>query len=150
MTATTLAHRVARFGAIALLSTATACGGDDGPSGPENVTGTYTLREVNGAAPPATVIEFDDGTSSLKIEILSGTITVNADMTFTATHVVRFTEDNVVVFHGPSPIAGTYTRNGNTLALTTEEGTLTATYANGSLTVVDSEGPAPLTMRYSR
>lgn len=144
---TTLARHVRLITAAALLTTTLACGKDDGPQAPENVTGKYTLQTVNGNPPPVTLIDFSDQTGSYKLELLGGWVSVNANGTFTEEHSWRETENGVVTSEGPESGSGTYTRNGNTLTFVAATGeTTTATYASGVLTVTDG----PFTARYSR
>jgi hypothetical protein len=125
------ARSVAMFG-VALLA---ACGGDDkSPAGPgDQVTGTYTLRTVAGRPVPAVLVE-EDG---VKLEVVSGALTLNGDGRFAGTMTLRVTENGTVTTETDGG-GGRYTVDGGSLVLTDEEGErTTATRAGNSITLSD-------------
>jgi hypothetical protein len=111
-----------------------ACGGDN-VTGPKSVAGSYTLRTVNGATLPATY--YQDNTE--KDQFFGGTITLAADHSWTGTLSVDATAipSGASLFHGPVPIHGTYSLNGNTVNLTDGENALsfTGTVTGGTMTL---------------
>lgn len=148
MTATSLLRRAALCCALALLQLTAACGGgDDAPNAPENIAGTYTMRTVNGNPPPATLVEFADETGSYKLEILSGSITLEQGGTFRESHTFRETIDGVVQPTEDEAESGTWVRDGNAVTLRSADGSaIVMTYAAGALTVVQGT----FTVRYTR
>ncbi|HET9777185.1 MAG TPA: lipocalin family protein [Gemmatimonadaceae bacterium] len=120
-----------------------ACGGGAGDSlGPGSLAGTYNLQTVNGKAPPAVLVE--DG--SYKLEVLSGTYTLNADNSYSATASFRETENGVVTPSSESE-TGSYSVHGSAVTFTDSDGfQLDATISGSTMTIV-ADG---LTVRYSR
>ncbi len=114
---------------------AAACGDDDGPTATiDSVAGTYTLRTVNGASVPA-VAE----TTPVRLEILSGSVTLNADRSFTNLLQIRTTDAGTVSTREVR-LAGTYTLSGATLTLTDPaQGQIRAPVADGAITVSDGD-----------
>jgi hypothetical protein len=116
-----------------LLAMLVACGGDKA-TGPEAIAGTYTLRTVNGASVPAVV--FQD--SQEKDELTGGSISLNADKTWSGTLTAKVT-DLTTGASGTfaAPANGTYTSNGGTITLTdSQDGSqLTGTVGGGTLTI---------------
>ena len=132
----------------ALVFTLVACGGDKA-TGPQNVTGTYTLQTVNGVNPPSAVYQ----DTQQKVEVTDGTLNLNANNTWTGTLGGRFTDftvtPNDVIDFARQPLnGGTYTLNGSSLTLNdpTERLVFTGTVSNGTLTLnVDLLGAGQLT-----
>ena len=119
----------------ALVFTLVACGGDKA-TGPQPVTGSYTLRTVNGGSPPSVVYQ----DVQQKVEVTDGTIVLKADNTWQGTlgaHVTNLTTSQVVNLPGLPLDGGTYTLSGNTLTLTdpTEGLTFNGTISNGTMTM---------------
>lgn len=136
----------------ALVFTLVACGGDKA-TGPQTVTGSYTLRTVNGGSPPSVVYQ----DSQQKLEVTDGTFVLAADNSWTGTLGARITNltSNQVLAYPNLPLnGGTYTLNGTSLTLEdpTEGLTFTGTVNNGTLTVnVDLVGAGQFTtLVYSR
>jgi hypothetical protein len=136
----------------ALVFTLVACGGDKA-TGPQTVTGSYTLRSVNGGNPPSTV--YQDGRQ--KLDVTDGTIVLNADKTWKGTLGARITDlttGQVVDMPGLQLNGGTYTLNGSTITLDdpSDELTFTGTATNGTLNMnVDLIGLGQFTtLVYSR
>lgn len=112
----------------------TACGDDDstGP-GSANISGTYTLRTINGSNLPFTVFQV----GADKVEVLSGNVTLTNGGAYTTLSTVRTTLNGVVTTE-PEADAGTYTRNGTAMTLRSNDDgtTVSGTVSNGVLTVV--------------
>ena len=132
----------------ALVFVLVACGGDKA-TGPQTVTGSYTLRTVNGANPPGVVYQ----DTQQKLEVIDGSLNLAANNTWTGTLGGRFTDlttnpSTVTNLPGLPLDGGTYTLSGNTLTLQdpTEGLTFTGTVSNGTLTMnVDLIGFGTLT-----
>ena len=89
---------------LALLLPLAACGDDD-PTGPgAEVTGTYTLQAVAGAALPAAVFP--------GLEVTAGQVVLNADNTQSATINFRETGGGATTPNAQT-INGTYLRTAN-------------------------------------
>ena len=116
---------------------AAACG-DDGPTGSgDPVVGTYTLRTVNGANLPAIVEDDEFG----QLHVLSGSITLAANRTFTNRLRVRLVSDGLDLTE-EATLEGTYTVQGSTITLVdrdVEAEPVTATLGSGTLTFSDGE-----------
>ena len=133
-------RRILATAALALLTfAASACGGDDDPSGPNgSIAGTYTLRTVNGSPPPVTLLEFQD----FKVEVTAASIVMNANNTFSATSTFRETDAGVVTT-STSVCSGTYSLSGSTVTFTEPDsdnedcgGSYTGTWSNGNTLTV--------------
>lgn len=130
--------------AFAVVATS-ACGGDDkkSPTGNNNTTvGTYTLDKVDGGALPVTLFEGDvdvDGeVVNLKIELISGSMTLAANNTFNGSMALRLTIPGAPAQTETAPVSGTYAVTGNSITLTSsdpEDPQVTGTIANGQLLV---------------
>ena len=121
-----------------------ACGGDKATA-PNSIAGGYTLRTVNGVALPATY--YQDNVE--KDQFFGGTITLAADHSWTGTLSVDATAvpSGASLFHGPVPIHGTYSLNGNTVNLTDGENALsfTGTVTGGTMTLAIDLGATQTT-----
>ena len=128
--------------AVAASVLAAACGGDDGPTGRATaVTGTYTLRTANGAPLPALLED-----TPARLEVLSGSLTLDADHTFTNQQRIRTTENGVATIRDVR-LAGTYTVQGAMLTLVDPQaGSTTATRGDDSITL----GSGTVTFVYRR
>ena len=91
-----------------------ACGGDK-TTGPEPISGNYTLQTVNGNAVPA--VFFQD--ASEKDEILAGNINIASNNTWTGGFTLRGTllATGQVMTVSP-PVGGTYSNSNGTITLT--------------------------------
>jgi hypothetical protein len=111
-----------------------ACGGDSA-TGPASVTGSYSLRTVNGANVPAVV--YQDATE--KDEIVSSTISLAGDNSWSGNLTIRGTDltSGVVFPNLTIPIGGTYSLNSGSIKLTDADHQLTfdGTVGGGTLTV---------------
>ena len=130
-----IAARAARTVGVLGVALAAACGGDDkSPAGLDGqVTGTYTLRTVAGRAVPVVLAE-EDG---VKLEVVSGALTLNANGTYAGTMTLRVTEGGVATTETDGG-AGRYAVEGGSLVLTDAEGErTTATRSGNSITISD-------------
>lgn len=93
-----------------LVAFTAACSDSTGPEA--SVTGTYTLRSINGANVP--VVVYQEGT--YREEVQSGSITINSNNTFSATHTIRFV-DGTDSMTATQTCTGTYSRNGSSMTL---------------------------------
>lgn len=100
-----------RLLSILTLTALAACGGDD-PQAPKQLPGTYPLVGVNGRSLPAVVHE----EPGYKLEITAGTITLATSGSFSDSYTIRETIDGVVQ-PDEIPCHGSWTRSGNTVAL---------------------------------
>jgi hypothetical protein len=92
-----------------------ACGGDKA-TGPNAVTGNYTLRTVNGTSLPATFYQDDVE----RDEFLAGNIVLADDHSWTGNLTVKATAipGGDLLFNGPLPISGTYALNASSITIT--------------------------------
>ena len=147
MIATSFLRRAALSCAIALLVTATGCGDDKDPNAPENIAGTYVMRTVNGSPPPVVLADLSDESGTYKLEVLSGSITLERGGAYRETHTFRETIDGEVLPPEELPESGTWVREGSAVTLRTSDGfSIVATYEAGALTLAQG----PFTVRYTR
>lgn len=119
--------------ALALSLAVAACSDSFGP---EPITGTYTLRTVNGMPLPYLAASETIGGVTSKFEVTLGNAVLNADNSFTASITLRQTVGSTVTTT-PTITVGTYTVSGSVLTLRASDGVLTpATLAGGTITVV--------------
>jgi len=100
--------------AMALLLSAlgfAACNLDEGPTfTPSTLNGPFALQVVNGAALPAAV--FDSANPPLRVDALSGVITIKSDNTFSDVTTFRQTLRGVVTTRTVTCV-GTFTAVGS-------------------------------------
>jgi hypothetical protein len=121
-----------------------ACGGDN-VSGPAPITGTYTLRTVNGTTLPATFyqdeIERDD--------FFDGNVALASDNSWTGSFSIRAfaVPGGGLLGSGAVPVSGTYSLNNGSITLSDAAHGLvmTGTVSGGSLTVTADLGAVELT-----
>ena len=105
---------------LTLVILASACGGSDSTGPASNPVGTYRLEAIDGQPLP-----YDLFSS----EIQSGSLTLRADGTYSATTTSRdediFTGE---VTTNTETETGTYSHNGGAIRFTSPEGSLNATY----------------------
>lgn len=100
---------------MALVASPVLLGGCDSPTDPQTrVAGTYTMTQVNGQAPPVTVLQVPEG----RIEVTGGSMVLRADGSYTETVQVRVTPT------GGSPQSDQQVENG-TYAVTATSITFT-------------------------
>jgi hypothetical protein len=129
----------------ALVIGTTAC---DSSTDPEDaIVGTYTLASVNGDPVPSTLIQVPD----YRLEIVSGTLTVRDNNTWTETASIRETEGTTVTT-STTTVQGTYSINGNTATFTDSDGdSLTSTFSGGdTLTTTESAEGFTITFVYRK
>jgi hypothetical protein len=129
-------YRSTFFALGAALLVASACSDSNSPN--QSHVGEYTLDNVNGDKVPATVFELD----IYRLDVDQGTLTLNANNTFTNTLEVSEYEDDVLTQQESVVCTGSYKRSGNTLTLTAPDvgdcgGTITATLSGNTLSVED-------------
>ena len=96
---------------LSLLLPLAACG-DDGPTDPtQSAVGTYTLVQVNGSPLPA----FLGQSGGLRIEILSGTMTLRSNKSYTDSENRRRTSAGGVAETYQFIEEGTFTVTGSTV-----------------------------------
>ena len=102
-----------------LLATAAlvGCGDDDdgGTTTPTNVSGTYNLTLVNGAAPPGTTEIIAGGG---RVEITSATMVLRDNQTYTETINSRTVPASGAATTATQTENGSYAINGNTIIFT--------------------------------
>jgi hypothetical protein len=122
------------------LAALTACGGDGGNDPQVSLPGSYALSTVDSRALPLVVINDSD----YKLELLSGSLVIGGNGTFTESVHLRETDADGT--REPIiPCNGTYTRSGNTLVLTEAEtddcgGNFSATWDGRNTVSVDYFG----------
>jgi hypothetical protein len=101
----------------ALLATVAlvGCSDDDDGVTPTNVTGTYNLALVNGAAPPGTT-ELTAGGG--RVEISSGTFVLRDNKTYTETINTRTVPATGTATTNTQTENGSYSLNGSTIIFT--------------------------------
>jgi hypothetical protein len=110
---------------IAALALLVGCESALGPDSSE--VGTYLLRTVDGHTLPAPFFS---------VEVLSASIELNADGSFRTRNTIQGKDSLGEIVKQNDSDAGTYTRTGNTVTLTSTLGHITvATYAGPTLTV---------------
>lgn len=119
----------------ALVFTLVACGGDKA-TGPQSVTGSYTLRTVNGGGLPGVVYQ----DTQQKFEVTDGTLVLAGDNTWQGTLGARITDlttNQAQSFPALALSGGTYTLTGSTLTLKdpVDGLTFTGTVSGGTMTV---------------
>jgi hypothetical protein len=113
--------------ATALVLPFSACGDDDPTSPNVDVTGTFTLRTINGEDLPVIIAQVGED----MIEVTEGTIRLNADSTFSDSTTFRITEGGVVTIEEDGAV-GTYTQSGTSVTLHPSEGAPYAVSVSGN------------------
>jgi hypothetical protein len=128
-----------------------ACGGDKA-TGPNGVTGNYTLRTVNGASLPATFYQDDVE----KDQLFDGNISLSADNSWTGSLSVdaKAIPSGVSLFHGPVPVSGTYSLTASSITVTDGVHGLsfTGTVSGGTMTLstIDLDGVQMTALVFSK
>lgn len=122
------------FVALAVSALAIGCSDSSGPSGEANIHGTYAMHTVNGQSLPFAVIVLG---TEYRLEITAGSLTVNANNTYTLSTTVSETEAGTTVTVTETS-SGTWTRANNAVTFTDGEdgGSITGAAGNGTITVV--------------
>lgn len=119
--------RVLRFVPVLLVALLlSACG--DSPTGPDrSVVGTYQLATINASALPADIFG---------VEILSGSLSLKRDNTFSATSTSRYEDfETGEMITETETGTGTYTHDGTIIRFTEDGETIEATYDGRSITI---------------
>jgi hypothetical protein len=107
---------------------------DEGVTGSSTVTGTYTLRTVNGSPLPYTI----PGGGAVKTEIVSDTITLFQGGTFARARDSRITENGQVTMQSATE-TGSYSLLGTSITLNSVTGKATLGIINGNaMTIVEA------------
>ena len=127
-----------------------ACGGDKA-TGPDPITGSYSLRTVNGATLPATF--YLDNVE--KDQLFAGTIALAADHSWTGSLSVDATAipSGASLFHGPIPVSGTYSLSAGSITITDPHGlSFTGTVSGGTMTLstIDLDGVQTTALVFSK
>ena len=124
------------------LAALTACGGDSGNDPKASLPGSYALSTIDSRTVPLVI--FQD--AEYKLELLSGSLVLGGNGTFTESVRLRETDANGTQ-EPVIPCNGTYTQSGNTLVLTetdtgTEDcgGNFSATWDGRNTVTVDYYG----------
>jgi hypothetical protein len=91
--------------------------GDDSTE-PQDISGRYELRTVNGSNLPYTVIQVGNS----RVEILSGFLNLNGDGTFSSSLTTRTTQGTSTSTTSDTG-SGTWTQTGNQLSFRESDGT---------------------------
>lgn len=121
--------------ALAVSALVVGCKDSSGPGGEANIHGTYNLHMVNGQSLPFAVIVLG---TEYRLEVSSGSLTVNADNTYALSTTLRETESGTTTTVTEAS-TGTWTRSNNAITFTDgSDGTsITGAAGNGTITVVD-------------
>ena len=144
-----------RLAVLAMLALATAACGDDDDGGtePTDITGTYTLRTIDGDALPFTLFTAAQNAGT-KREVTSGSVTLRADGTYSDRFDFRDTNQTGDETDQFDATDGTWARTGNTITFSASTGLPQepAILRNGALIfeVETSEHPAPLEFRLTK
>ena len=151
-----ISFRTTRSGAALVaavtLGGALGCGSDKSTGPNANVAGTYNIVSTNGPAGPdnsAPFVLFNStlGLDTYRIQIPSGTLTLNADKSYSGAGTVDVYVNNELqpdLGDDAFSSGGTYSVTGNTVKLTPTDGSdpITATFSGGN-TLTISESVAP-------
>ena len=117
----------------AFLLVGAACGGDTGTGPDEDIAGSYTLHTINGQNLPYTTLSV--GVNSA--EVLSSSLSLNADSTFREERSVRRTHSGVAITE-PEMKFGTYTSTSSGVTFRATTGAqVSGTRGGGSITFVE-------------
>lgn len=135
-----------RFAPLALVLLFAACSEFTGADTTDHV-GTYNISSVNGTALPFTLS--DDG--SELVEVVQGTVTLNADRTFTDNTLFRVTTDGEAVT-SQQLVQGQYLRSKSTVTFEGNDGSFYTGQLDGpTLTIFrGTSSGANLEVAYTR
>lgn len=142
-------HVVQRLALASLAALFCACSSDVATPSP-TLTGSYTLRLVNGNAPPGTISQ----NSQRTLDLVAARLEIAAGNRFTLDDTVKVnavTGTSLQVDHR----TGTYTVSGSTLSFTADQpGILSVSTmkleTDGSLSLTDLTGSVPVTLVFRR
>lgn len=120
---------------LLMVALVAGCSDSTGP-GDGSVTGTFKLQTVNGNNLPAAVIQIGND----KVEITEGSITMNADKTYSSRIGIRVTEGGRTITNTEAS-TGTYARNNNAITFTDSDGEVnTGSLSGGNTITFTDEG----------
>jgi uncharacterized lipoprotein NlpE involved in copper resistance len=124
--------------AMALATTLTAAGCSDSTGPGDSLAGTYSLRTVNNTQVPVTVISG----GGYSLEVLSGSIALDAQGNYTGTVRYRETDVGQAPVQYDDTIYGYWTLSGNTLTLTDSQtgDQYFGTVSGSTITLSDGSG----------
>jgi hypothetical protein len=128
-----------RFLLLSLLAVGALLGCSRDGTGPAQPTieGTYTLQTIDGRAMP--LVMWED--SQERLELLSGSVTLRADGTWSDTHDVRFTDKATTVAETEAfDDRGTYTVTTGNVRLVSVDGSVYQAVWSGDLIIVAISG----------
>ncbi|MFL5560338.1 MAG: hypothetical protein ACJ79K_02580 [Gemmatimonadaceae bacterium] len=102
-----------RLAVAFLLIVAAACGSDKS-TGPKRIEGTYTMQSIDSQTLP--MIYYDDPAAGQRVEVLSGSITLSSNGTYSSPWSLRITDAGTVSPYSET-CTGTYTRSGNSITM---------------------------------
>jgi hypothetical protein len=117
------------------LTMVTACGDSTGPDGEANISGTYTLRTVNGQNLPFPLLVVG---TTYRLEVTASTVSINANGTFTQSATLREVNGTNTTTETESA-TGTWTRTNNAISFRdSADGTVfTGSLSGNTITLVD-------------
>ena len=131
-----IAKRLTMLGLLAMTTVLGGCGDDD-PSGPTTISGTYELESVNNEELPFTL--FDEPGFG-KFEVLASVLTFESDRTWEEVSTTRTTEGDAEPYVEDESFSGTYTRRGNRITMDDGEDTFVAVVQSNGDLVIGEEG----------
>ena len=111
----------------------TACGDD--ATGLEDVVGIYTLQTIEGDPLPWVLLQV----GADMIEVIAGSVTLNADRTCTDSITLRITQGGIVT-SDPETDECTYTTDGQAVTLSYEDDTVSSGSIIGSTLTITDDG----------
>lgn len=101
--------------ALAIMVVLLGCGGSDGPTATNAAVGVYQLETVNGGALPA---YWAASGQNQEVQIISGTLTLRSDGSFSGTRVFRIIGPGAPPGDAFEPSHGSFTSTGSRITLT--------------------------------
>lgn len=122
---------------VAGLTLAVALIGCGDSTGPQSITGTYTLTTILGLPLPAIVVQVPGD----EVQVTAGSLTLNSDKTWNAS-VTQKETTTAGTTTSTLTSTGTYSVSGNTIHAIDpgDDSTLDGSIVNGTLTVTDEQG----------
>ena len=135
---------ILRLTGLFVILTAAACGDSSGPN--SAISGTYTLRSINGENLPAVIWQAGDD----RVQVTSGSRTLNASGSYN--DVTNFLVSNgTSTFPDQATETGTYTQSGNTVTFRAKSGDVyNMTLSGNTLTQNFDDGATQLTLVYQK
>ncbi|HUG17201.1 MAG TPA: hypothetical protein VMM78_19505 [Thermomicrobiales bacterium] len=120
---------------LVMLVCLTACGDSAGPDTEANISGTYTLRTINGQNLPFAIVVIG---TTYRLEVMSANVVVNANGSYTQSMTVRETEGSTTTTQTDAS-NGTWTRTNNAISFvqTSDGAVVTGSLSGDAITVVD-------------